>query len=915
VEDWPGVMFDGVRASSRAACLYFVSCLVFGQYILCNLFIAILLDSYAQRAREEEEASVRAVLKAAKGQMRQASAKFKEFRENMLKDRRGDFWKHWVSVLQWSKHPELDEASHGLTEDEISARAEHSRGLTGLAEDEVVQKDLNNDGKLDTDEFVAAGGKLEDFARHDADGDGVLDEDEVKAKIAADAQQEAEAAAAEGAEAAAEEELLTPPEGRSCFIFGQDNSFRRLCYKIAVSKAFDQVILFFILFNSLVMAVERPEIKDGSTERIILEVCGHVFTGVFIVEFGVKVIALGLHPVYLDDAWNRLDGFLVLVSCIDTFFLILGLEAGSMLKMLKILRLLRALRPLRVINKAPKLKKVVMCMVDSMSKIGNTMIICGMVFLIFGILGMQFLMGRMNYCSCEGEGEGAECDETIVLKADCLAAGYSWDTYEFNFDNLYRAMLTLFFVCSFDGWVDVMWNSVNAVGEDDQPVPNHAPALCLYYVTFLIVGNFFVLNLFIGVIVDSFNNSAAGIMVMDNTKKAEEVWAEENEAKRLVEQEEQEAADVAAYSPRRKKVFDWVVHQWFDIIITSVICANVLCMAIEHYDQPDDMTTGLKFLDYAYTTIFFFEFVLKFTAFGWNRYIRDDWSKFDFFIVVMSFVGIYIENSGGGIGVNPSLLRVLRVFRIARVLKLVKSAKGLKALLNTVLRSMNQVASIALLMTLVFFIYAAAGVQMFGKLSCDESPCQGLIPDKAEFRNFPMAMLTLFRVCTGDNGNGIMKDAMRTDCIADEDCDFGQNCCSNAPLPGFTVPLYFVSFYLIAQFILLNVIIAVLMAELIESQDEQTSAQELEDAEDQVLAISPGTLSGMKPMDILAHDKATRRASKASRRASRLGNRPSPDEISIEKNVLSPASKRSQISISKGAAPGVELEPSTKADN
>lgn len=911
VEDWPGVMMDGVRSSSLLACVYFMSCLVIGQYILCNLFIAILLDGYAQRAAEEEQAAIRQVLRDAKGQMRQASAKFKEFRSNMLKDRRGDFFNHWASVMGWKRNPELDEATYGLTEDEIADQAESDLVAQGHAAAEVSEKDLDGDGKIDANEYVASGGKLEDFQRHDADGDGTLDYAELKAKLAAEAEM-------------SKLNDPDPPAETSCYMFTQQNRFRRLCFRVAISGPFDKVILFFILFNSLVMAVERPEIEDGSTERIVLNVLGHMFNGVFLVEFLIKVIALGLHPVYLSDPWNRLDGFLVFVSAIDTSFLIANLEAGSALKMLKILRLLRALRPLRVINKAPKLKKVVMCMVDSMGKIGNTMIICGMVFLIFGILGMQFLMGRMNYCNCEGEGEGAECDESIATKSDCLAAGYTWDTYEFNFDNLYRAMLTLFFVCSFDGWVDVMWNSVNAVGEEDQPVPNNAPLLCMYYIAFLIVGNFFVLNLFIGVIVDSFNNSAAGIMAMDSTRPVEEIWEEQAEARRLKEQKETEIADVAAYQPWRKRIFDMVTHPKFDVVITSVICANVLCMAIEHYEQPDAMTDVLKMLDYGFTGIFFFEYVFKHTAYGWRRYIRDDWSKFDFFIVIMSFFGLYVDNSGGGIGINPSLLRVLRVFRIARVLKLVKSAKGLRALLDTVLKSMNQVASIALLMTLVFFIYACAGVQMFGKLSCDVVPCQGLIENKASFESFPMAMLTLFRVCTGDNGNGIMKDALRTNCIPDEDCDYGQNCCSNAPLPVVTVPLYFVSFYLIAQFILLNVIIAVLMAELLESQQEQELPERRDSTlGDEVQPLSPGTLSNMKPMDILAHEKQlSRRASSIEKRRSSLeqtglggdpdkrlpadlGDKPDPDNISIEKNSLSTPSQaqRMSINISAGALP------------
>ena len=246
-------------------------------------------------------------------------------------------------------------------------------------------------------------------------------------------------------------EVGEAPLSASCFVFDHENKFRRGCSDAIGNPWFDRVILSFILLNSLAMSLERPAIEDRSSERLLLNLLGHIFNGVFLIEFSIKVIALGLHPVYLDDPWNRLDGFLVSVSVIDTLFLLLALEAGSILKMLKILRLLRALRPLRVINKAPKLKRVVMCMVDSLGKIGNTLIICGMVFLIFGILGMQFLMGRMNYCNCQNEGEGAECDASIVLKSDCIAAGWEWKTYEFNFDNLYKAMLTLFFVCSFDG--------------------------------------------------------------------------------------------------------------------------------------------------------------------------------------------------------------------------------------------------------------------------------------------------------------------------------------------------------------------------------------------------------------------------------------------------------------------------------
>lgn len=103
----------------------------------------------------------------------------------------------------------------------------------------------------------------------------------------------------------------------------------------------------------------------------------------------------------------------------------------------------------------------------------------------------------------------------------------------------------------------------------------------------------------------------------------------------------------------------------------------------------------------------------------------------------------------------------MRVLRIARVLKLLKMAKGIRALLDTVMQALPQVGNLGLLFFLLFFIFAALGVELFGRLECsDDNPCQGL-GEHAHFANFGMAFLTLFRVATGDNWNGIMKDTLR----------------------------------------------------------------------------------------------------------------------------------------------------------
>ncbi|GCB77489.1 hypothetical protein scyTo_0015673 [Scyliorhinus torazame] len=171
-----------------------------------------------------------------------------------------------------------------------------------------------------------------------------------------------------------------------------------------------------------------------------------------------------------------------------------------------------------------------------------------------------------------------------------------------------------------------------------------------------------------------------------------------------------------------------------------------------------------------------------------------------------------------------------------KVLKLLKMAVGMRALLNTVIQALPQVGNLGLLFMLLFFIFAALGVELFGDLECDDyHPCEGL-GRHATFRNFGMAFLTLFRVSTGDNWNGIMKDTLR-------DCN-QEGTCYNTVVS----PIYFVSFVLTAQFVLVNVVIAVLMKHLEESNKEAKEEAELEaelELELKMLNINQGNVDGV----------------------------------------------------------------------
>ncbi|OPJ88665.1 voltage-dependent T-type calcium channel subunit alpha-1G isoform E [Patagioenas fasciata monilis] len=635
----------------------------------------------------------------------------------------------------------------------------------------------------------------------------------------------------------------------SIYVFAPHSRFRLMCNKIITHKMFDHIVLVIIFLNCITIAMERPKIEPHSAERIFLTLSNYIFTVIFLTEMTVKVVALGLcfgEKAYLKSSWNVLDGVLVLISVIDILVSMVSDSGTKILGMLRVLRLLRTLRPLRVISRAQGLKLVVETLMSSLKPIGNIVVICCAFFIIFGILGVQLFKGK--FFVCQGEDT-----RNITNKSDCAEASYKWVRHKYNFDNLGQALMSLFVLASKDGWVDIMYDGLDAVGVDQQPVMNYNPWMLLYFISFLLIVAFFVLNMFVGVVVENFHKCRQH-QEEEEAKRREEKRLRRLEKKRrnlmlddvLMEssasavQEAQCKPYYSDYSRFRLLIHQMCTSHYLDLFITGVIGLNVITMAMEHYQQPKVLDEALKICNYIFTVIFVLESVFKLIAFGFRRFFQDRWNQLDLAIVLLSIMGITLEEIevNASLPINPTIIRIMRVLRIARVLKLLKMAVGMRALLDTVMQALPQVGNLGLLFMLLFFIFAALGVELFGDLECDDThPCEGL-GRHATFRNFGMAFLTLFRVSTGDNWNGIMKDTLR-------DCD-QESTCYNTVIS----PIYFVSFVLTAQFVLVNVVIAVLMKHLEESNKEAKEEAELEaELEMEMKTMTPGQHN---PSDIFA---------------------------------------------------------------
>jgi len=112
--------------------------------------------------------------------------------------------------------------------------------------------------------------------------------------------------------------------------------------------------------------------------------------------------------------------------------------------------------------------------------------------------------------------------KNVHTKEDCLAdPNNQWINSDYNFDHLGQALLALFVISSKDGWVNIMYSGIDAVGVDKQPIENYNEWMLLYFISFLLLVGYFVINMFVGVIIENFQNCRAAQEKEEKSAKRE----------------------------------------------------------------------------------------------------------------------------------------------------------------------------------------------------------------------------------------------------------------------------------------------------------------------------------------------------------------------------------------------------------
>uniref|UniRef100_A0A672V9I9 Sodium channel protein n=1 Tax=Strigops habroptila TaxID=2489341 RepID=A0A672V9I9_STRHB len=356
---------------------------------------------------------------------------------------------------------------------------------------------------------------------------------------------------------------------------------------------------------------------------------------------------------------------------------------------------------------------------------------------------------------------------------------------------------------TFKGWMDIMYAAIDSREVSQQPKYEDNLYMYLYFVIFIIFGSFFTLNLFIGVIIDNFNQQKKKIS--QDIFMTEEQKKYYNAMKKLGSKKPQKPIP----RPGNKfqgMVFDFVTQQVFDISIMILICLNMVTMMVETDDQSKEMENILYWINLVFIVLFTGECVLKLISLR-HYYFTIGWNIFDFVVVILSIVGMFLAEMIEKYFVSPTLFRVIRLARIGRILRLIKGAKGIRTLLFALMMSLPALFNIGLLLFLVMFIYAIFGMSNFAYVKREAG-----IDDMFNFETFGNSMICLFQITTSAGWDGLLAPILNS---GEPDCD------PNKAHPGSSVKgdcgnpsvgiFFFVSYIIISFLVVVNMYIAVIL--------------------------------------------------------------------------------------------------------
>uniref|UniRef100_A0A8D3CXK3 Sodium channel protein n=1 Tax=Scophthalmus maximus TaxID=52904 RepID=A0A8D3CXK3_SCOMX len=836
--EWIETMWDCMEVAGVGMCLVvFMMVMVIGNLVVLNLFLALLLSSFSGDNLSTEEDGEMNNLQIAIGRITRGINWFKAFAMQTV-----------LQILGRNPKEQEDAAMEGAAPKMETIEMNHSDTSQDLKMPDGLPNCLVEgrpsgfivDGELSLNVPIAQGESDFEYLEED-------DEDEQNSLMGAINDGDSSVCSTvdyqppEPEPEEVEEEEPDPVEPEACFTDecvrrwpfltvditqGRGKKWwnlRRTCFTIVEHDWFETFIIFMILLSSGALAFEDIYIERRRTIKTILEFADKIFTYVFIIEMLLKWVAYGF-KTYFTNAWCWLDFFIVDISLIS---LVANWLDFSDLGPIKSLRTLRALRPLRALSRFEGMRVVVNALVGAIPSIFNVLLVCLIFWLIFSIMGVNLFAGKFYRCINTTTEELFPLTE-VNNRSDCMAIEEAtqearWVNVKVNYDNVGKGYLSLLQIATFKGWMDIMYAAVDSREVEEQPSYEINLYMYIYFVIFIIFGSFFTLNLFIGVIIDNFNQQ--------KKKINKDIFMTEEQKKYYDAMKKLGSKKPQKPIPRPTNliqglVFDFISQQFFDIFIMVLICLNMVTMMVETDNQSAEKEDFLFKVNVSFIVIFTGECVLKLFALR-QYFFTNGWNIFDFVVVILSIAGTMLSDIIEKYFVSPTLFRVIRLARIGRILRLIKGAKGIRTLLFALMMSLPALFNIGLLLFLIMFIFSIFAMSNFAYVKKGAG-----IDDMFNFETFGGSIVCLFEITTSAGWDSLLLPMLNSN-APDCDPDFenpGTEVKGNCGNPGMGM-MFFCSYIIISFLVVVNMYIAIILENFNVAQEESGDALCEEDFE------------------------------------------------------------------------------------
>ncbi len=236
-----------------------------------------------------------------------------------------------------------------------------------------------------------------------------------------------------------------------CKLEKTNMKIRRACQRVIEYRWFEGFIIGLIIFNGIILGLETSELLARDYGGVF-SFLNYLIISIFVLEAVIKITAVAPQwRKYFGDGWNVFDFTIVVLSLIP---------ASGDLAMLA--RLARLLRVLRLISMIPELRLIVTTLIRSIPSMGNIMLLMSVIFYIYAVAGYHLFHVHDSQ----------------------------------HWGSLGLAMLTLFRIVTLEDWTDVMYTAMEL-----------SPYAWIYFVSFVILGTFVIINLFIAVVLNNLDEA------------------------------------------------------------------------------------------------------------------------------------------------------------------------------------------------------------------------------------------------------------------------------------------------------------------------------------------------------------------------------------------------------------------------